>query len=268
MRKRGWSRKRGVGWCRTAIRRGEAHHAGAGSLVGLTMLKHRSTHPTTVKLGFWDRLSVWEQLHSEAVRHRVALLPLFESKQGMSPEEVDRELNEMTYSALGLSDQERWLVEDLARVRIELDEGKLGVAAVRRPERSELEAYATSLSTELDTFLDVEGKRHEVRVVRDGHSGMVQVRVVRSGKSSQRVWVEEAGSTTSEAFARSRDLLRRQSTQWVYFDRRLLILDGESTFLFKPLQRFHWTRSQALNDADAIIGDTIADGDEADVNRV
>jgi len=217
-----------------------------------------------------DELAGWERLHADAIGQRGTELPLFELKQsdGKSLEDVDRELNEMTYAALALSKQERWLVEDLARVRIELDEGRIGAAAISSPDVAELEKYADSLSRELDAFLDAEGKHHEVRVVHDGHSGMVQTSVVRSGRSSQRVWVEKADSLTSKAFARSRDLLRRRYSQWMYFDRRLLILDGEKTFLFKPLQRFHWTCGQALNDADLIIGETIAASEEANVNHV
>jgi hypothetical protein len=217
-----------------------------------------------------DELTSWERLHADAVRQRVTDLPLFDLKgsDSKSPEEVDRELNEMTYGALGLSQQEQWLIEDLARVRIELDEGKLGAEAVNPPKLRELEEYASLFCEELDAFLDAEAKQHEVRVVYDGHSGMVQTRVVPSGRSSRRVLVERADRLTSNAFAQSRDLVRQRHSQWVYLDRRLLILDGEKTFLFKPLQRFHWTRGQALNDADLIIGETIADGEEADVDHV
>jgi methylase of polypeptide subunit release factors len=217
-----------------------------------------------------DKLTSWERLHADAVRQRVTDLPLFDLKGSgsKSREKVDRELNEMTYAALGLSEQERWLIEDLAWVRIELDEGKLGAAAVRPPTALELEEYAKALRGELDAFLDVEAKHHEVRVVYDAHSGMVQIRVVQSGSSFRRVSVEKADRLTSEVFDQSRDQLRRRWNQWMYLDRRLLILDGEKTFLFKPLQWFHWTRGQALNDADLIIGETIVDGEEADVNHV
>jgi hypothetical protein len=217
-----------------------------------------------------DELSRWERLHADAVRLRQAQPNLFDrdTEGGKTPEEIDRELNEMTYAALGLSDAERWLVEDLAHVRIELDEGKLGAPAVDPPKEPEIKAYAQALCAELDSFLGAEEKQHEVRVEYDGHSGMVQTGVVQSGRSRQRVTVEKADRPTAKAFAQSRDLLRQQYSQWVYFDRRLLVLDGEKTFLFKPLQRFHWTRGQALNDADLIIGETIAGGEEADVNRV
>ena len=65
-------------------------------------------------------------------------------------------------------------------------------------------------------------------------SGMVQIRVVQSGSSFRRVSVEKADHLTSEVFDQSRDQLRRRWNQWMYLDRKLLILDGEKTFLSNP----------------------------------
>jgi hypothetical protein len=51
--------------------------------------------------------------------------------------------------------------------------------------------------------------------------------------------------------------LRKQCSQWVYFDRNLRIYEGTRTFIFKPMQRFHWTVSQAMVDAREIISETL-----------
>ena len=41
----------------------------------------------------------------------------------------------------------------------------------------------------------------------------------------------------------------------MYFDRSLRLHRGEKTYLFKPIQRMHWTRTRALLDAaDITIG--------------
>jgi hypothetical protein len=167
----------------------------------------------------------------------------------------------MTYAALRMSESERWLVEDLTRVRIKLDEGRLGREAVDPPTKEELTAYSSTLCMELDTFLDTESKRHAVHLVFDGRSGMLQVKLAGRAQTGQQVTVERGDFQTSAAFSRTRDLLHREYSQWIYFDRKLLILDGETTYLFKPMQRFHWTRGQALNDADLIIGETLIAGE-------
>lgn len=51
--------------------------------------------------------------------------------------------------------------------------------------------------------------------------------------------------------------LQEQRSQWLYFQRNLRIYQGRKTYVFKPMQRFHWTRSQAYEDASEIIAETL-----------
>ncbi len=91
-------------------------------------------------------LAPWVELHSHAVREWKVQRTLFDDGDeapGMSPSAIDSKLNLLTYSAPGSRCQEICLVADLARVRIELDEGKLSqVAAVQPPKEPELFFYA------------------------------------------------------------------------------------------------------------------------------
>ncbi len=57
--------------------------------------------------------------------------------------------------------------------------------------------------------------------------------------------------------------LRQKRSQWIYFDRNLRVYDGSRTYVLKPMQRFHWTRSQARLDALDIISESMARGEEA-----
>jgi hypothetical protein len=52
--------------------------------------------------------------------------------------------------------------------------------------------------------------------------------------------------------------LRKERAQWVYFDRNLRLYEGTRTCILKPMQRFHWTESQAMVDARHIIAETLA----------
>jgi hypothetical protein len=209
-----------------------------------------------------DELSRWALLHADAINIRPAERSLLdmETEGRKTAAEIDRELDSMTCAALSLSEHERWLVEDLTGVRIALDEGKLGERAVKPPKQSELKLYAQTLCSELDSFLDVGDAKHQVRVVYDAFSGMVRT-CVSTGSGTGGVTIEKADGPTLDAFADNRKGLRREFRQWVYFDRKLVMLEGEATYLFKPLQRFHWTRGQALNDADLLIGETLTSKD-------
>jgi hypothetical protein len=73
-----------------------------------------------------------------------------------------------------------------------------------------------------------------------------------------------ADEATAKQLTKTRSNLREEAAQWVYFDRDLKIYSGTKTFLFKPMQRFHWTESQAMIDANEIIAETLcADGEPA-----
>ncbi len=61
-----------------------------------------------------------------------------------------------------------------------------------------------------------------------------------------------------------RDRLRKRHSQWVYFDRALKVYDRGVLYQFKPMQRLHWTRRQAVLDADDIIAETLSAKDLAD----
>ena len=58
-----------------------------------------------------------------------------------------------------------------------------------------------------------------------------------------------------------RELLQARN-QWIYFNRNFRVYERNRTLVLKPLQRFHWTKTQAALDAQSIISETLADGAE------
>jgi hypothetical protein len=82
--------------------------------------------------------------------------------------------------------------------------------------------------------------------------------VVENTRSQQPVSVESASSQLSVELAIAHANARQEFAQWFYFNRNLRIYDGALTYVCKPLQRMHWTRTQALLDAGEVIADTLA----------
>jgi hypothetical protein len=167
------------------------------------------------------------------------------------------ELNALVYDTLGIKPRERALIEDLVRVRLELDDGKIGKRAVGAPEEDHLRRYAKRLKSDLDSFLeDRLPKRHRVEVIFDSRSGMVEIDLVPESERHG-VAVCRADADTAQELEKTRQRLRTKRAQWVYFDRNLRVFEGRRTFIFKPMQRFHWTESQAMTDAAEIIAQTL-----------
>ena len=173
------------------------------------------------------------------------------------PELLDA-LNQLVATTLGLDERDQALIHDLVHVRLALADGKLGREAVRTSAVSELHGYARTLRRELDDFVgESTERRHAVTVLRDEHSAMVVVDFTKDREAAREVRVLAAGAADARALEKARQRLRVEHAQWVYFDRALRIYEGRKTYLFKPRQRFHWTRTQAMIDAGEIIADTL-----------
>jgi hypothetical protein len=171
-------------------------------------------------------------------------------------------LNKMTAQVLGLDDRECALVHDLVRVRFQLNDGKRGKEAMREPTKPEMRAYTRRLKQELDDFIGEDSDRlHRVTAVHDKSSAMVEIDFTRDHAAARETKVLDANAEAAEKLGRVQKQLRTEHAQWVYFNRNLRVYRGHQTYIFKPLQRFHWTESAAMMDASQIIAETLGTTD-------
>lgn len=176
--------------------------------------------------------------------------------------QLTRELNDRVYSLLGLRKSERWLVEDFVQLQMQLNQGKFTPEVACAPTSDERQLYLTALRDCLDGFFAADrGLRHKLEVLMDRESALMAVSLVRSKTSVEPV-VMVADNPASKDLQIIRDRLRNKHSQWVYFDRNLKVYDPQrgALYQFKPLQRLHWTRRQAVLDADDIIAETLSEG--------
>jgi hypothetical protein len=214
------------------------------------------------------QVKVWLQLHDRLLETSPITLVQAEDNKSQpallsdtSPpiQPLLRQLNTLVSDALGLDQYERELVDDFVHVRLELNDGKVGEPAVRKPTPKELAEYGKCLKRELDDFVGgTYSKRHLIHIVFDELSGMVAIDFTKNLELAKKVQVSIAGAEESKQLERTRERLRAERAQWVYFDRNLRIYDGTKTFIMKPMQRFHWTRTQAMLDAREIIAETLS----------
>jgi hypothetical protein len=169
------------------------------------------------------------------------------------------DMNSLVYGALGLEAGEQLLVHDLVRVRLALNDGRLGKEAVRKPTVAEIRAYGLRLQAELDDYIgdELQGK-HDVEIVHDDRSGMVRVRLSQEPLARSRVVILQADAPQAKSLEKCRGHLRQKRSQWVYFDRNLRVYHGKDTYILKPMQRFQWTETQARVDAMEMVTESIA----------
>ncbi len=214
----------------------------------------------------------WNELHSRLVRdtqRRLRYSDQLDLRDALANSDrqtdaIVQELNNLVFDSLALAERERILVNDFVTVRLALNDGKIGKAAVRQPTENEMQKYAERLRTELDGFVEgISAKHHQVDVVLNAESGMSCVDLVERSSRARNARVLRADGETGGELEKARHRLRKELAQWVYFDRNLTIFEGRRTYLFKPMQRFHWTESQAMLDAGEIISRTLASGGDA-----
>lgn len=244
---------------------------------GVATLNALRSIPVPIAYYTREDLKPWAQLHRRIVKamdidlRETNLENAEKSQARFHFEKADREdavalmkeLNDLVYDSLSFDARDRALVRDLVHVRLELNDGKIGERAIRPPKPTEMKAYARLLKSELDAFIGDElDKRNKVGVVYDNYSGMIQIDLIADKMAARELSVVSADQATARALEKTRQRLRKQQSQWVYFDRNLRLYEGSKTFVFKPMQRFHWTESQAMLDASEIIAETLQLGDE------
>ena len=209
-------------------------------------------------------LKPWIKLHSQLIK--TTPRKVGESKDGTKSlfpdddnlDELLDELNDLVSESLGISHRDRALISDFMNVRLELNDGKVGRPAIRSPKVTEMKQYAKRLRDELDHYMGAEsGYRHSVDTIYDSATGMICVDFF-TAKKTAAVSVVAADRETAAELSAAREALHQEIGQWIYFDRDLRIHAGTKTYLFKPMQLFHWTESQAMIDANEIIAETVA----------
>jgi hypothetical protein len=170
------------------------------------------------------------------------------------------ELNDRVFNLLQLKQTERWLVEDFVRTHMELTKGKVTREATRHPTPPEQQSYLSALRKCLDSYLSVgRSLRHRIEVLTKQNAAMLSLSLVRS-KTAIAPVIRDADDASSRNLLRIHESLLSKHSQWVYFNRGLKVYQKEVFYQFKPLQRLHWTRRQAVLDADEIIAETLVEG--------
>jgi len=196
-------------------------------------------------------LKDWERLYSRLENQTAG-------RDDFDQEVWVKEMNDLTFESLRFDSRARATVHDLVHVRFGLTRGKIVAEAIRNPFPRELEKYAQMLRDDLDSFVGESSSiRHRVDLLFGGNSGLVGIDILRDTKVQQPIRVLQSNVDAAETLETARLALMRRQSQWLYFNRNLRIYDGTKTYILKPLQRLHWTETQAMEDAGQIIADSL-----------
>lgn len=209
-----------------------------------------------------SELDEWSAFHTSLREASSAVLSLKSDRNCGVFRRLISQLNNKVFHLLGLRTVDRWLIEDFVELNMAAVQGAIPPDLNRLASNQEQSLYLNSLRECLDGFFASDrGLRHKLEVLADGESALMAVSLVRAKQAVEPVIVL-ADDPASRDLKIIRDQLRKKHSQWVYFDRNLKVYDPKRGVLyqFKPLQRLHWTRRQAVLDADDIIAETLSEG--------
>ena len=238
------------------------------SVAGLNTLKAMPFPLDQIERG---GLARWSKLHAALVRaarnaksaRAVPTPSLFAAEEPADDvARLEGELNDMVNEALGLRESDTWLVSDLVHVRRRFIQGKVDPVAMAFPSPDEMRQYCQALKCELDSFIEVAtDDRYLVEVVHERDSAMIVVHRAPPRTLGESIRILPATAEEAKSFGEIRQKLLKKHSHWLYFDRALRCYMNGTVYLFKPMQRLHWLRSQALIDAGEIIADTAGEGE-------
>jgi len=221
-----------------------------GVKIDVTALKTLLCLPVPLDSIDKDEMRQWSIIYDELQNNARSGFCSETETQKKLLEKANRRINKV----LGLRPTEILLIDDFLNYRMKFVDGRVPNDLLEPASEKQLASYAEQLGDELNCFFD-DGDEiyHEVSpVCIDGPMGAVRINIFLSSHELKKSTVQIAIPNTVL------DVLRLQHSQWLYFSRNLRIFDKNSIYLFKPKECYHWTKSQALLDADNILADILA----------
>jgi len=168
--------------------------------------------------------------------------------------ELLTKLNVAVNAALRLREQDRVRISDFVEILLGLSDGKTDERAIRPPVEAELRMYAERLQLELDAFVGAEADvGHNINIWSDDRQGVIRIDLL-AGNGIVTVHQRSHAVDVVRQVADLRDRLEKRFSQWRYFNRNLRVFSDDRLYLVKPMQHFHWVESQAIQDANEVVG--------------
>ncbi len=152
------------------------------------------------------------------------------------------------------------VVDDFVQVRLPLDNQRQSRRVIgRRPTTEELIQYARDLRDELNSYA-LGMASHTVDIV--VHDDFIEciIDVVKDGELypiSQKN-ITQSAIPSSQLYQELWAAAGYQFSQWAYVQRGLRLFEDTRIYLYKPARFMNWTRTQAICDANSMIGQALA----------
>ena len=170
------------------------------------------------------------------------------------PDEIRRQLDDITQQILHIPSSLRSIVDDFWLIRFTLNKGKTSGPALKPPKEPDLRRYGESMKSELDGFAFDGEIKHGVSIVYSPSLIVCEVSL-HSRDSISEVTVKSASRSTEPMLKKLSIALESEYSQWFYVRRGMRIFEQNRVFVCKSPRLLDWTGTQAQLDARDIIAE-------------
>jgi hypothetical protein len=169
--------------------------------------------------------------------------------------DIEKQIDEIIYQALGLSQRERYLIEDTLRYSLELFQEGEESEAYHRPTSDELENYASIICEDINDIIRHSETTVWATIYQVEHYSPLNLVAIRFSQREQPGYIEKVSSKPeiSNLLKEIDGYTYEKFSESVYFRKVVKYYNDDSIFLIKPNQKQFWSRAAAMNDADDII---------------
>ncbi|HLP62317.1 MAG TPA: N-6 DNA methylase, partial [Candidatus Deferrimicrobium sp.] len=168
---------------------------------------------------------------------------------------IEKEIDEILYKALGLSERERYLIEDTLNYSLGLFQEGEKSGAYDHPTIDELEIYADLLCEDINDLLQDSETTVSTTIYEVRHDCPLNLVALRFSKREQPGIIVK-NSSQSEITRRLKEIDQytyEEFSESVYFRKIVKYYHDDTIFILKPNEKRFWSRSMAMSDADDII---------------
>ena len=157
---------------------------------------------------------------------------------------------------LRITDNEKILIEDTLKYSIDLLENHGNSLAFHRATEEGNISYAETLCNTLNTFLGQSVNKVNAYVYNSTPYDPLNIVHLFFGESCNQVDICDLSKYRGLLSKIEKQLVKEKSTS-IYIQKNLKFYDGNHIYIVKPNQKRYWTRSQAEDDAAALIAEII-----------
>ncbi len=211
-----------------------------------------------------EQIATLSAIHQQLIEEENSLqLEVYEGNRSRKKQLL---IDKTVFDALNIPNDLRSLIQDFRDTRLPLDKGRSVLKELgKRPSLAELESYGRTLQDELERFLL--GEAHvSVEILASPDLIVCEVNLHSDDQPDEcAVTVSDVTNQANEGkkLRALRHKLSEEFSQWVYVDRCLRLFTDDAIQIFKAPRLMDWTQTQALNDADDLIAEILANGEPA-----